>query len=234
MDQARQRLLAQVHRDGLHAAVAGSFTRRREAHRRGQGCGNRPEADRAHPSQLPQWRRHVIPLRWYYQFPFDDRFPVVDANLGLQRRNQDQSAGLHRIYGQDRPGQHQRRAGRRRATIRRFLERLHTILTAVPTCERGCSPMRVQMNASPTTTPTCRRVIVGHQDDSFDREHRRVERRDESAGGAGRPHGLKKAACQPLPGQRFPRVREPPATTSIPQSARDAILTGRLRRGRAR
>ena len=136
MDQARQRLLAQVHRDGLHAAVAGSFTDAEKRTDAGMAAATGPKLTvRTLPSYL-SGAVTVLPLRWYTSSTFDDRFPVVDANLGLQQAEPGTSRlGFTGIY---RPGTAQdSTSGEQdvaRATIRRFLERLVPILTAVPTC----------------------------------------------------------------------------------------------------
>ena len=58
MDRARQRLLAQVRRDRTARGRCRVVHRRGEARGPWHRYGNRPEADRAHPSQLPQWPGH--------------------------------------------------------------------------------------------------------------------------------------------------------------------------------
>jgi hypothetical protein len=133
VNQARQRLLAQVRRDGLHAAVAGAFADR---DRLPGGC--EPAAcDRKLTVQtLPSYLSGavtVIPLRWFTSPTFDDRFPVVDANIELQQADSGTSrlglTGIHRpTTGQLNISREQDDV---RATIRQFLRRLATILTIV-------------------------------------------------------------------------------------------------------
>ena len=131
VDQARQRLLAQVRRDGLSAAAAGAFADRDGL----PGLGAAAEHDRTLTVHtLPSYLNGavtVIPLRWYTSSTVDDRFPVVDANIELQQAEPGTSRlGLTGIY-RPAPG-HPDTGGDQddaRATIRRFLKRLATILT---------------------------------------------------------------------------------------------------------
>lgn len=133
VDQARQRLLAQVRRDGLHAAVAGAFADRDLL----PGSAVPAAHDRKLTVHtLPSYLSGavtVIPLRWYTNSTFDDRFPVVDANIELQQAEPGTSRlGLTGIY---RPATGKPNTSREkdeaRATIRQFLGRLATYLTIV-------------------------------------------------------------------------------------------------------
>lgn len=126
--QARERLLAQVRRDGLRGAVADALTHGKEL-----------RAPLAEPVQgltvrtLPTYRSGavtVIPLRWYTNLDFDDRFPVVDANLELEQAEPGTSrlslTGIyHPATGQ--PGGTLTQDDTP-AAIRRFLGRLADIL----------------------------------------------------------------------------------------------------------
>jgi len=129
--QARQRLLAQVGRDELHAIVAGAFADRDRL------PGSREPT--AHEQTLtvhtlPSYLNGpvtVIPLRWYTSPTFDEAFPVVDANIELQQAEPETSRlGVSGIYhpttGQPSTSTEQNDV---RATVRQFLERLANILT---------------------------------------------------------------------------------------------------------
>jgi hypothetical protein len=133
VDQARQRLLALVRRDGLSAAVAGAF-----ADRDGPRVAGAPAAPdrKLTVHTLPSYLNGavtVIPLRWYTGSTVADRFPVVDANIELQQAGTGTSRlGLTGIY-RPTPGRPNtsRDQDNARATIRHFLGRLATILTIV-------------------------------------------------------------------------------------------------------
>ena len=84
LDQARERLFAQVGHDGLHAAAAGAFADI-EKSPGPIGLGARHLGLTVHT--LPSYRSGpvtVVPLRWYTSSALDDRFPTMDANLELQ------------------------------------------------------------------------------------------------------------------------------------------------------
>ena len=134
VDQARQRLLAQVRRDGLHGAVAGAFAVRDGLPGAGAAAPERKLTVHTLPSYL-NGAVTVIPLRWYTSSTVDDRFPVVDANIELQQAETGTSRlGLTGIYRRaPEQGSTSGEQDDARATIRRFLGRLSTILTAVPT-----------------------------------------------------------------------------------------------------
>ena len=128
--QARQRLLAQVHSDGLQAAVAGAFA---------DGARLVASGALAAPDQkltvhtLPSYLSGavtVVPLRWYTNSAFDDHFPAVDANLELEQAEHGTSRlGLTGIY---RPAAGHVNTTRQeqdaRTTIRHFLARMADIL----------------------------------------------------------------------------------------------------------
>ena len=211
VDQARQRLLAQVRRDGLHAPLRGRSPTG-EGHGRGRGRGDdRKLTVRTLPSYLTG-AVTVIPLRWYTSSTFDDRFPVVDANIELQQAEPGTCRlGLTGIYrprtGQPPP------AGTRTSPAAPSDDSWGDWQQFSPpsnVLSSGCSPVRAPMSVGRARTATLppRDRVRHDQDDRLDRDDRGVERRDESAGGGGRAHRLKSRRARPLPGQHFPRVRE--------------------------
>ena len=129
VEQARQRLFAQVRLDGLQSAVAGAFT---------DGTGNSgddaPEQHNQAPTvqTLPGYRSGpitVVPLRWYVRSTSGERFPAVDANLELQQARPGTSRlALTGIY-RSATGEFVTTAQQddARATVRQFLGRLARI-----------------------------------------------------------------------------------------------------------
>lgn len=84
VDEARQRLFAQLDLDGLHDAAVGALTDIERSTATGASAA-RQRILTVHtlPSYL-SGQVTVIPLRWNTSSPLDDRFPVMDANLELQ------------------------------------------------------------------------------------------------------------------------------------------------------
>lgn len=133
VDQARQRLFAQVRLDGLQSAVTGAFA-----------DGSRHPGTDLHESHHQEPTVHtlpgylsgpvtVIPLRWYLSSAKGERFPAVDANLELQQADPGTSRlGITGIYrsaaGEFVTNGQQDEA---RSTVRQFLGRLARIL-AIP------------------------------------------------------------------------------------------------------
>jgi hypothetical protein len=134
VDQARRRLLAQVRRDDLLAAVAGAFADQDGPPVVGAAAApDRKLVVHTLPSYLVG-AVTVVPLRWSTGSTFGDHFPVMDANIELQQAEPGTSRlGLTGIY-RPAPGQSNTTSGDQddaRTTIRHFLGRLAAILTTV-------------------------------------------------------------------------------------------------------
>ena len=133
VDQARDRLFAQVDHDGLNAAAAGAFADL-EKFPGPSGPAARCLGLTVHT--LPSYRSGpvtVVPLRLYTSSASDDRFPTMDANLELQQAEQGTSRLA--LTGSCRAATAEPFTGREqedaRTIIRHFLGRLAESLTAV-------------------------------------------------------------------------------------------------------